>query len=335
MGRDFNWGIMGPGFIANKVFPDFRLADGACVLGAASNTSGKAKAFADKWGIDRAYENYIDLVKDQDIDIIYITTPGAFHMDGAILAMEHGKHVLCEKPISLNADEMRKMAEAARKNSVFLMEAMWTRFIPAIQEIKRLVDDGVIGEVHHIVSDFSYDVPFDPDYHLFDPKAGGGTLVDGGIYPLSFSSFIYGGAPKIYTGFANVRNGVDVRDTVIMQFENGGMSSFICGADTVSPWDSIIYGTKGLIRIPSFYAAKSFEIEYYGDDLYDLKARVCQRVEMPFEGLGYQFEINEVMDCIGKGLGESPVMPLDESASLMQVMDDLRKTWGVVYPGEA
>lgn len=168
MKREYNWGIMGPGFIANKVMPSFSMAEGARVLAVGSNTKGKAKAFACKWKIERAYENYDDLVRDPDMDIIYITTPNAFHLDHAKLAMEHGKNVLCEKPFALNGKAASEMKACAKANHVFLMEAMWTRFIPAVVRVKALVDQGSIGEVHQIVSDFSYDYPYDPQNHLYD-----------------------------------------------------------------------------------------------------------------------------------------------------------------------
>lgn len=327
MKNRFNWGIMGPGFIANKVLPSFALADGAKVLAVGSNTPGKAKQFAEKWNIERVYENYDELVNDPDVDMIYITTPNGFHRDSAILAMEHGKHVLCEKPFAMNAKYAQEMVDCARKNNVFLMDGMWTRFFPAMKALKEVVDQGRVGEIHNIVSSFSYDFPFDPNYHLYDINMGGGTLLDGGIYPLLFAGYIYGGAPKEYFGYANIKNGVDVRDTVVLRFENGGMSSFICGADTATPWDSVLYGSKGCIRIPSFFANSEFEVEIY-------ETNEKKRYDFPFEGHGYQFEINEVMDCVEHGRIESQVMPLDETVEYLKIMDDLRKSWGVIYPGE-
>ena len=327
MKREYNWGIMGPGFIANKVMPSFSMAEGARVLAVGSNTKGKAKAFACKWKIERAYENYDDLVRDPDMDIIYITTPNAFHLDHAKLAMEHGKNVLCEKPFALNGKAASEMKACAKANHVFLMEAMWTRFIPAVVRVKALVDQGSIGEVHQIVSDFSYDYPYDPQNHLYDPKAGGGTLLDGGVYPLSFAGYLYGARPKEYFGYANLRNGVDVRDSVILRFPQGQMASFICGADTASPWDCVIYGSKGRIRIPSVFAAVEFELKDY-----ETGERKCYK--MPYEGLGYQYELNEVMNCINQGKLESSIMPLEESVDYMNIMDELRKSWGVIYPGE-
>lgn len=328
MKKTYNWGIMGPGFIADKVLPSFAKAEGARVLAVGSNTPGKAGAFAGKWKIPRAYENYEELVNDPDVDIIYITTPNAFHLDHARLAMEHGKNVLCEKPFALNAKAAEEMKVCAEKQGVFLMEAMWTRFMPAVIKIKEWVDQGVIGEVHQVVSDFSYDHPYDPGYHLYDPKAGGGTLLDGGIYPLSFAGYIYGECPREYFGYANLKNGVDVRDSVVLRFSQGQMASFICGADTASPWCSMIYGSKGCIRVPSFFAASGFEMEHY-------ESGKKQCVSMPFEGLGYQFELCEVMNCIDQGKKESSRMPLAESVTYMKVMDALRQSWGVVYPGES
>lgn len=327
MKKTYHWGIMGPGFIANKVMPDFELTENAKVLAVGSNTPGKARQFAEKWNIERVYDNYADLVEDEDVDIIYITTPGAFHLKNAMLAMEHGKHVLCEKPFALNAAAAREMVRCAGESHVFLMEAMWTRFIPAVERIKEFVGGGMIGEVHQIVSSFSYDYPYDPSYHLYNPEAGGGTLMDGGIYPLSFSGYIYGELPKEYFGYANIRNGVDVRDSVILRFPKGGMASFICGADTASTWDSVIYGEKGCIRIPSFHAPTVFEMENYGTGR-------TEHFKIPYEGLGYQYELREVMECIEQNKKESDRMPWQESIEYLEIMDNLRKSWHVVYPGE-
>lgn len=320
MKKTYNWGIMGAGFIANKVFPGFAHAEGAKVLAVGANTPGKAKQFAGKWNIERIYESYEELVKDPDIDIVYITTVNSLHKENAILAMEHGKHVLCEKPFAMNEKEAQEMVNCAKENKVFLMEAMWTRFLPAVKKVKELIAAGEVGTINNVVSSFCFDSPYDPKHRLYNPNLGGGSLMDVGIYPLSFASFIYGAVPEEYFGYANLKNGVDARDNVILRFENGGMSYFSCALDTEAPSDAVIYGSKGSITIPLFYAASEFEIT-------DYETKKTTKYEYPVDGWGYQFEIEEVMKCIAQGKLESDVMPLEETIEFMRIMDELRKSW--------
>lgn len=319
------WGILGPGHIAERVIRCFPYASGAEVLAVASRTPGKAKSFAGKWGIPRSYESYEALVIDPDIDIVYIATPNSLHCTLAKLAMEHGKHVLVEKPIAMSAAQAREMAACAKENGVFLMQGIWTRFFPAVRELKALLHDGVIGSVHNLQADFAYSMPYIAGHRMFEPALGGGALMDVGIYSLAFASDIYGAAPVQAVGLANKAYGVDLRANGVLQFPGGGMASFFCSCDTRAPETCRIFGEKGWIEVPKFYAPSGFRVHLYGCDH-------AQEYTFPLDAEGFQYEITAVSDCVRQGLMGCPLLPLEETVALMEVMDKLRSDWGIRFP---
>ena len=323
--RTYNWGILGPGNIAQRIIRCFPFAPHAKVLAVASQTPGKAAAFAKQWQIPRQYESYLDLVQDPDIDIVYVATPNSFHRELAMLAMNHGKHVLVEKPFAMNACEAEKMIRCARENQVFLMEGMWTRFFPAIDKVMELIQNGTIGQVNNIQADFAYRMPYIPDHRMYLPELGGGSLMDVGIYCLSLAAFLYGQVPAKVSGIAHLDYGVDLRTNFLLDFPCGGEAACFSSCDTTTPTEARIFGEKGWISIPRFYAPDSFTLH-----LQDTEE--TQTFSFELQGEGFQYELQAVMACIDQGLTECPRMPWTESVALMSVMDDLRSQIGLKFP---
>jgi len=320
------WGIVGPGTIAKKFASDMKYVAGSELLAVGSRAQEKAEQFAREYGIPRSYGSYEELANDTDIDAIYVATPHPFHKDCVMTGLRAGKAVLCEKPFTLNADEAEEIAKAARDAQVFLMEAMWTRFLPAIVKVREWLGAGRIGEVRLLKAEYGFRAALNPRSRLFDLRLGGGALLDAGVYPISLASMIFGQAPERTVGSAHVgETGVDEHFSIIFSYP-GGRSAVLNGAIRLRLQnDACIIGTEGMIHIPGFINAKAAT----------LRANGVQETFV-YEGLehGFAFEIAEVNRCLRRGLTESSVMLIGESIQIMKTIDNIRKEWGIIYPSE-
>lgn len=324
--KTFNWAIIGPGSIAHKFAKAIPAAPGAALYAVGSREIARAKAFAHQYGAPIAYGSYEDLANDGNVDAVYIATPHTAHCENAILCLEHGKSVLCEKPMSINARFERRMADAARTNGVFLMEAMWTRFLPAIAHVRGLLASGAIGEPNLLAADFSFSAPPDPASRLLNPALGGGGLLDVGIYVMELSSMVFGPKPVHATGFAHIgATGVDESTALLLEYPGGCISALTCGVRSSGTGEARIMGTDGFIELKPFWKAESVRV---------VRGETVEEMRFPFRANGYEYEIAEVMDCVRKGLNESPLMPLEESVAVMETMDGFRERWGLQYPME-
>lgn len=325
--KPIRWGILATGSIANTVASDLKITKDAQMVAVASRTQEKADAFGKKWGIPKRYPNYQALVEDPDVDVIYIATPHSLHYENMLLCLQAGKHVLCEKAFTLNARQAAKCIQLARQKNLFLMEAMWMRFNPAVQQVKKWVQEEVLGDIRLILADFCIDVVYDPASRLYNPKLGGGALLDLGIYPLSFATFMLG-IPQTTSGHAILsQDGVDINDAYLLTYANGAMAALACGIGFTKPHEAFIAGSKGTIKVHhSFFHPDRLTLHLQGKDPKELK--------IPYRGKGYVYEIEEVHACLRQGRTESQLMPLDETLELMKLMDSLRLDWGVTYPGE-
>lgn len=321
------WGIMATGTIAASLAAAIQDVEDAELLAVGSRSLESAEAFGDTWRIPRRYGSYEELVADPDVDVVYIATPHAFHADNMRLSLEAGKHVLCEKPFTLNARQAEACVALAREKGLFLMEAMWMRMIPAIAQVRQWLTDGQIGEVRMLQADFSFDIDFDPDHRLFDPALGGGALLDVGIYTLSLASLVLG-SPATVTGQAVVgETGVDELDGIILGYPSEALAILTCGIRLSRPATATISGSQGRILIHRpFFRPDTLTLERQNEE--------PETVRIPFIGNGFVHEVTEVNQCLHNGRLESPLMPLDETVQLMRQMDKLRAMWGVVYPGE-
>ena len=325
--RKVRWGILGTGAIARQFVEGLIYLPEAEVLAVGSRSEASAAEFADEREIPRRYASYDDLAADPDIDVVYVATPHPFHADNAELCLEAGKAVLCEKPFTVNAAETERVVWLARDRGLFLMEGMWTRFFPLMEKLRRLVSDGAIGEVRMLNVDFGFRTDLDPASRLFDPKLGGGALLDVGVYCVSLASMVLG-RPSGSVGLSHLgETGVDEQASVILEHEGGRLANLSIGIRTATPQEATIMGTDGYIRVHSpWWRPTSMTIERPGEG--------TETVEAPVSGNGFNYEAAEVMRCLEAGATESEIMPLDETLSVMRTMDGIRAAWGLRYPGE-
>lgn len=321
------WGILGTGNIAKQFARGLRHAPGAELIAVGSRAQASADRFGDEFGVPKRHASDDGLMHDPDVEVIYIATPHTLHYENTMLCLEAGKHVLCEKPFAINANQAYDMIRAARYHKRFLMEAMWTRFIPAMVKIKEMIAAGVIGDVRMVTADFGYRADFDSDSRLFDPALGGGGLLDVGIYPISLASMLWG-TPDSITAKAHLgATGVDEQIALIFQYGGGQLAQLSAATRTQTPQEAWIMGTEGCIHIaPEWWHPVGFTLIQPG--------RTPQRFDLPFEGNGYQFEAIEVAWALRAGELESPVMPLDESLVIMRMMDTARAQIGLRYPAD-
>ena len=327
MREKIGWGIMATGTIANKFCEGLKNLRDTEIVAVASRSLDRALDFGRKHGIKRAYGCYEELVMDSEVDIVYIATPHPFHYEGAMLCLEAGKAVLCEKPFTLNAREAEKLIGYARKKGLFLMEAMWTRYLPAIVKVREWLERGMIGEIRFLKADFGYRCSWDPEGRLLNPDLAGGALMDVGIYPVSFASMVYKGLPQTIKSLAHIgETHVDEQFAVLFGYEGGKIASLAGALRTKLVNDALIMGTDGMIHIPDFFYAKTATLYMASgaEDVYGPE----------FEGNGYNYEAAEAMRCLREGRLESSVMPLDETLAIMRTMDAIRSQWGLKYPGE-
>lgn len=320
------WGIMGPGSIAHKFAQSLLSLENAELVAVGSRDLGRAREFGAKYGALRCYGSYEEFVSDPDIDVVYVATTHQAHYQCAMMCIEAGKAVLCEKPFTINSKQTQELVDAARKHRVFLMEAMWTRYLPAIVKLRETLSTDVIGEIRMIKADFAYVGNQDPKGRLRNPMLAGGALLDLGVYPLYFSAMVFGTRPeKILTAALIGETGVDEQCTFTLVYSRGRLAVLSAAVSTYLPDDAYILGTKGYIKIPGFWHAQSFEIHVGGE---------LETINLPYISTGYAHEALEVMKCLEEGKKESPIMPLDETVALTKIMDEIRGQWGLKYPME-
>ncbi|MFC1760528.1 Gfo/Idh/MocA family protein [Planctomycetota bacterium] len=328
MPKKIEWGILACGRIAKNFARDLQHSAKNELVAVGSRNKRKAKAFAKDFSDVRAYGSYEALVQDDEVDIVYVASLHPGHMEHTLLAIEAGKHVLCEKPIAINAKQTQTMIKAARKRDVFLMEAMWTRFFPAILRLRKWLDEERIGQILAMQADFGIRVPWDPKGRLFDPVAGGGALLDLGIYPISFASLVMGCQPeKIQTHVNFCSTGVDDQSSFQCLYADGVTANLFCSSRVWSGHELRLYGTEGQIAING---------DFFHPDhvILEMRGKKPRTYPYPHPGNGMQFEADHVATCLCKGQRESDILPLDESLAIMKTLDKIRRQWKFMYPGE-
>lgn len=322
------WGIMGTGTIAHKMVEGLLALPDAEVAAVGSRSQATADAFADGHGIPRRHASYESLAADPKVDVVYIASPHSCHRDNTLLSLRGGKHVLCEKPFAINRREAEEMAAEARARGLFLMEAMWTRFLPAAVQTRRWLAEGRIGTPLIVHADFGFQEAYDPASRLFDPAFGGGALLDVGVYAVSFAAMVFGSAPDRVSGLADLcDNGVDGVNAAVLGYPGGGLAVLSSAVLAETPQEARITGASGGIHLPAPFWRAEGAVLATGDG-------TVETVALPYQGNGYTHQAREVMDCIRAGRAESAVMPLDETLEIMGTLDALRALWGVRYPME-
>lgn len=319
----FNWGVLGPGNIAVRFTNDLKRLSDATLLAAGSRTLDKAEAFAKRQGAVRAYGSYEELLRDRDVDAIYVATPHNFHRQHAIMALEHGKAVLCEKPMEVNAARVREMVAAARSHDQFLMEAMWTRFLPVISGVRQWIREGRIGEIRLVAANFGFRTAWNPDNRLLNLSLAGGATLDVGVYVVSLAHMLLG-APSTVQARAHIgTTGVDELTSMILSYPNGAMAQLSCAVRANISDGARIYGTEGYIDVPEFWHATKATLQVAGEEPEVIEGEA-----------GYHFEAAEVADCVRTGLKESPIMPLDETIAIAETLEEVRRQIGLRFPFE-
>ena len=324
MSKTYRWGILGAGRIADKFCTALSFVEGSEVYAVASRDIEKAKSYAARYHAAKVYDNYNDLVKDDDVDIIYIATPHAFHYEQTINCLEHKKPVLCEKPVALSYRQAMEMVNAAKENDVFFMEGMWTACMPFIEKIKSLINDDVIGKPQNLSADFGFSAPVDLEGRLYKKALGGGSMMDVGIYPLFLATLILGEPSLIKSVSKLSGSGVDEYMNVVLQYGNEASAHLLSSISFNTPIEAVIMGTKGRIEIqqPWFKAT---------DFLVHLNDGTVQNFSIPHLSNGFEYEIIEVMRCLDNGLLESSKMPHQLTLSISKIIEDILKQAGVSY----
>jgi predicted dehydrogenase len=324
--KHFNWGVLGPGRIANQFAEGLEVIDDARLYAVASTKLDRARIFAEKYAAEKTYASYEELVNDTQVDAVYIATPHRFHYENIRLCLNAGKPVLCEKPLTVNAAETSELINLSKTKNVFLMEALWSVYLPIYGQIREWLDEGAIGDIKFMVSTFGGDVPLDQEDRWLNPGLAGGTLLDMGVYPIAISQWIMGQNPKSFCAKACMgRTGVDEITAVLLQYENGEISEFSSNFYNGGANEFRIFGTKGHITFPEPWSASQATLVSGNRKL---------TVTKPLRGGGFEYETEEAISCIRQGLLESPVMTHAKTLANMKLMDDIRAEIGLKYPFE-
>ncbi|MDF1567485.1 MAG: Gfo/Idh/MocA family oxidoreductase [Spirochaetaceae bacterium] len=321
-----NWGILSTGEMAGNMAAAFSFQSRARLHSVVSRSLERAAAFGARHRIERQFSDLNTFLSDPDLDVVYIASPQSEHFTEILSSLEAGKHVVCEKPLAINAMQARRCADEAKRRGLFLMEAMWMRFFPAMSELLEAFDTGLIGKPYMVGADFCINGPA-AGHRLLNPALAGGALLDLGIYPISLTQWVLGEIRNA-AGYAQIgESGVDVQDAFTVQCRDGGMGVLACGLTGYKPREAYITGTAGCIKIENiFFRPRAVTYRYGTPD--------AETVERPFLGNGYPHEIIHVCESIGNGLDESPVMPMADTINALETMDMLRLQWKLRFPQE-
>jgi len=327
MNKTIRWGILGAGGIANAFVSDL-LATGQRVSAVGSRSRSSADLFASKYGIASAHASYEALCSDPQVDAVYVATPHPFHAANALMALEAGKHVLVEKPFTMNAREARQVIALAESKGLVALEAMWTRWLPHMVRIREIVTAGRLGAIRALIADHTQKLPMDPSHRVNAPELGGGALLDLGIYPISFAWDLFGKPTSIMASSHPTATGVDEATTVILGYEGGLRAITHSALDCRGPNTAVIIGTEARIEIdPVWYTATSFTL--HGGD-----HGVVERFEHPLTTRGMEYQAQELERLVNEGRTSGEILPAEETVRIMECLDEVRRQIGLKYPGE-
>jgi predicted dehydrogenase len=349
------WGILGTGGVASGFASDLRLVPGADLLAVGARSPERAAAFASAHGASRSYGTYEALVADPDIDVVYVATPNSAHRDHCLLCLESGKAVLCEKPFAVNAVEARAVIAKARDKRLFCMEAMWMRFIPLMRELPTLLDSGAIGELRMATIQLGFSNTVDPRRSVFNPAAGGGSLLDLGVYPLSLASQLFGAPTHVDSQAVLGATGVDEQVSVLLGYNGERQAVITASLRNATANDAVIMGSNGYVHIKApLYSPTTLTLTHSPPTstaranyprlrkVYSLLKQYAplrrpgqtRTLTRRIRGAGYWYEAAEVVRCLRAGELESPIMPLDETARILDVVDLIRQRWVIAARAE-
>lgn len=330
--RTINWGIIGCGNISSQFATGLMNMQNTNIMAVASRDKARGEEFGKRFGAQKIYNSYEDIVMDDEIDVIYIGTPHSEHFSNAALCIKNGKSVLVEKAFTRNSSEAKRLIQLAKEHNVFLMEAMWTKFMPVTKQVKEWIKEGRIGEIVNMQINFGFRREMPNTHRLMDPKLAGGALLDVGVYPVTYAVHMMDELPvEIVTTAVLGETGVDVRNSTIFKFRNGALATLNSAVNAEVGKSAVIIGEKGRIEIPQFWTAKEAMLYDQEGNLLDT-AKDLDRIEGKING--YEYEAYEVNQCIIEGKLESDIVPLEDTLAIINIMDMMRKEWGVEYPNE-
>jgi predicted dehydrogenase len=320
-----NFGVIGAGRIA-KTFCEAVIYNKGNLYAVASRSQERANAYKEQYGFSKAYDDYETMLKDPKVECVYIATPHGLHYEHMMLSLKHNKPILCEKAFTLNAKQAEEVFSLAKEKGLFVMEAMWTRFLPVTLKLQDYLNEGLIGDIEKLEADFCFKANMDPNDRLFNLNLGAGALLDVTIYPINYAN-IFLGLPHDINGKCTLTStGADLTDEIIYLYPNKkAVLNGSIGYDL--PREARIYGTKGKVYIPNFWSAE----EAY---IYDLNNDLIKHIRLPHIVNGFEYQIEETMRCIKEGLIESPIMPHQTTIDILKQMDALRFSFGIKYPNE-
>ena len=319
-------GILGAGNISHKVAPALVALPEIECYAVASRNLEKAKAFAEEFGFEKAYDSYEALLSDPAVELVYVATPHSHHFEHMMLCLEHGKNVICEKAFTMNAQQTKTVCAAAKEKGLYVAEAIWTRYMPSRKMIQDLLDSGIIGKPNTLTANLSYVIS--DKQRIYDPALAGGALLDIGVYGLNFALMHFGSdIVRMESSVAKMDTGVDGMEVITLHYRDGRMAvlthSVYCRSDRMG----IIHGDKGYLVVENINNPQSIQV-------FDTEDHLLARYDVPEQVNGYEYEFAEAARCIAEGKLEADSMPHSDTIEVMEMMDSLRKAWGVVYPQE-
>jgi len=327
MTESLRWGILGTGWIAELFVSDI-LASGFTVAAVGSRTQESADEFASRFGIAAAHGSYDDLVADPGVDIVYVATPHPMHAENTTLALQAGKHVLVEKPFTLNAAEAQRVVDLAAEKELVVLEAMWTRWLPHMVRLREIIAAGTIGDVRTVIADHNQKLPSDPKHRINNPELGGGALLDLGIYPVSFAWDVLGEPDVVQAISSPTTTGVDRQTAILLGYAGGQQAVLHTALDTLGPNTASVIGTDGWIAIKdTFYAPTSFTV-------FDSEGTVVEQFDTPVAERGMQFQAWEAERLVAAGHAAGDILPPSETVAIMRTLDEVRRQIGLSYPTE-
>ncbi len=326
--KKIKWAILGCGHIANTFVSSMSHVQDAEIVSCASSDYQRAKDFAQRSKIPHYFDSYNEMLQKREIDAVYIATTHNFHNEQIEMCLRHGKHVLCEKPLVLNATQAQKLYALAEQNRLLLIEAVWTRFLPAILSLQDAINNGVLGDVQCIQANFSLNRDLPKEHRLRNKSLAGGALLDLGIYPISFSDLVMQCAPsKISTKHIPDITGVDKNSFYTLEYKSGAVAQLSAGYKLSGPTYARVMGTKGFIEVPHFLGAQSYSLHLEGKDV--------QNFEFPFTSAdNFTYEIKHFNECLQRDDLVSDTLPAATCIRVMSIMDQIREQWGLVYDNE-
>lgn len=319
-------GILGAGHIAGTLAETMgQMPEVECYAVAARELS-RAEDFCRKYNFKKAFGSYEEMLSDEEVELVYVATPHSHHYDHMKLCIMYGKPVLCEKAFTMNSTQAKEIARLAQEKRVYVTEAIWTRYMPSRQIINDAIASGLLGQVSMLTASLSYDI--DAKERIIRPELAGGALLDVGVYALNFALMHFGNEiAKIESSVMKTQTGVDGMETVTLSYQDGRMACLTAGIYGRSDRSGIVYGEKGYLVVENINNPQAVRI-------YDANDKLVKEYEIPKQISGYEYEIRECIEQIKKGATESLSMPLQTSIEVMEMMDGLRKQWGIRYPGE-